>query len=565
MATVMHGRRKGQTKSANGKLLTSDHNSNAVQRGMILSNGTDLRQVTVLTKQDWERIEKELNYKQIQEEMVHKIREEREEQKRKSKELIKNWANTIAGQRQRKLQARTIREEKEEAERREIDIEEAKIQAQMRREAIEKAKTQQYYQTDRVKNFHSALVLTEVLKEREAQLELKRMKEQAMGDQDLEYMKIDRELYEKGVQADQEKARERLELATRTREFQFAQINEHLKSNVKEKQDSLKEAEELKKLAVQFQIEKERLENIRREERLAMLQGNMMQIQDVEKMKLLQQKQDEEEDEECRIFAAAKRKMMKLRAQKEQEIHDEKQAHLEKIREKLAAQMKQKVRDEDNRIRTAAEEAEIKRLEEERAKEEKLLKEIKLQAEHRKKQLQEKEEKKKRDKKEELEILEMRRAADELFRQNEMEKAIRRKQEAEALKNFHVDQYNEQVSKEEATRRTQLALDKANVELIEKEEAQFQEYAQKVIDHCRKGGRNVYPLEKAAKIGSGGGSGPVFSGKGGVRPSYLVNDKSGVQMPHYQRDSTEETKVMINGSSPKRFSLINMISIYDNT
>lgn len=64
--------------------------------GMILPDGTDLRQVTVLTKHDWDRIEQELNRKQIQDEMVRKLREEREEQKRKSKELIKNWANTIA-------------------------------------------------------------------------------------------------------------------------------------------------------------------------------------------------------------------------------------------------------------------------------------------------------------------------------------------------------------------------------------------------------------------------------------------------------------------------------------
>lgn len=33
-------------------------------------------------------------------------------------------------------------------------MEEAKYQAQIRKEAIEKAKTQQYYQTDRVKEFH---------------------------------------------------------------------------------------------------------------------------------------------------------------------------------------------------------------------------------------------------------------------------------------------------------------------------------------------------------------------------------------------------------------------------
>ena len=64
--------------------------------GMMLPDGTDLRQVTVLSKQDWERIECELNRKNIQDEMVRKIREDREEQKRKSKEIIKNWGNTIA-------------------------------------------------------------------------------------------------------------------------------------------------------------------------------------------------------------------------------------------------------------------------------------------------------------------------------------------------------------------------------------------------------------------------------------------------------------------------------------
>ena len=72
------------------------HAPNAGGGGMMLPDGTDLRQVTVLSKQDWERIECELNRKKIQDEMVRKIREDREEQKRKSKEIIKNWGNTIA-------------------------------------------------------------------------------------------------------------------------------------------------------------------------------------------------------------------------------------------------------------------------------------------------------------------------------------------------------------------------------------------------------------------------------------------------------------------------------------
>jgi len=60
----------------------------------------------------------------------------------------------LQGNRRRKLEARAIREAKKEEERRQLDLEEAKYQAQKRKEAIEKAKTQQYYQTDRVKNFH---------------------------------------------------------------------------------------------------------------------------------------------------------------------------------------------------------------------------------------------------------------------------------------------------------------------------------------------------------------------------------------------------------------------------
>ena len=64
---------------------------------------------------------------------------------------------TIQGQRQRKLEARRLREEREEEEKKQIDIEEERYQAQKRKEAIEKAKTQQYYQTDRVKGFHVSL------------------------------------------------------------------------------------------------------------------------------------------------------------------------------------------------------------------------------------------------------------------------------------------------------------------------------------------------------------------------------------------------------------------------
>lgn len=58
------------------------------------------------------------------------------------------------GQRQKKLEAKKIRDDIEEEKRKQIDREEAEYQAQKRKEALQKAKTQLYYQSDRVRGLH---------------------------------------------------------------------------------------------------------------------------------------------------------------------------------------------------------------------------------------------------------------------------------------------------------------------------------------------------------------------------------------------------------------------------
>lgn len=520
--------------------------------GQAFPDSHDLRQVTILSKTDWDRIQKQLHRKQIEEERLRKIREEREERKNKSKEVVQHWGNTIAGQRQRKLEARKLREQKEEEERVAVDIEEAKFQAAQRKEAIDKAKTQQYYQTDRVKGFHSALMLTEVLKEREAQLELKRLKEQAGHGKDREWLDQAQRDHEEAIRQDQAKAAERLLAAADHQKFLKAQIMDHHKVKEKVRLEDAVEGEELQKLAIQNKLEKERLELIRRDEKQQLMDDNRKQIKERDALKKLQENQEDEEDEECRVFAAAKRKMMRLRAEKEKQLHTEKQRQLEAIREKLAAQLKQKLDDEDERIREAVQEAEEKRAKEEAEKEAKMKKVIKEQAEHRHLQMKEAELKQKEERRQELETIRIRQAADEIFRRNEEEKRSRKFDENRGVSKFLLDQTELRKRKEMEEKDQALALDRANMELLNVEEQQFQEYANKVIDHCEKGGRNVYPLRKAAKAGHGGGAGPVFEGKGGIRPSYMVMDKSGKQMPHYQRDSTEETKQNMNDVQTKK-------------
>ena len=80
--------------------------------------------------------------------------------------------------------------------------------------------------------------------------------------------------------------------------------------------------------------------------------------------------------------------------------------------------------------------------------------------------------------------------------------------------------------------------------MLHLEEGQFQEYTGSVIQKAKQRGANVKPLVKAATKGGGGGHGPIFEGKGGVRPSYLAMDSTAVQLPSYQ--SKQKPQVVLN-------------------
>ena len=71
--------------------------------------------------------------------------------------------------------------------------------------------------------YQSALQLTEVLKEREAQIGLKRLKDRANTGRDLEFLQHERREYEKSVKEDQAKAMDRILAAQETRSFQTSQ------------------------------------------------------------------------------------------------------------------------------------------------------------------------------------------------------------------------------------------------------------------------------------------------------------------------------------------------------
>ncbi|KAK1789020.1 hypothetical protein P4O66_014972, partial [Electrophorus voltai] len=190
------------------------------------------------------------------------------------------------------------------------------------------------------------------------------------------------------------------------------------------------------------------------------------------------------EEESRRLFAKAKEKMMKLRKEKEAELFREFQRHREAITERLKAQHQEQTTNEEELIFKAVEEAEAKQAQQQREKDEKKAAMLKSIATHR-----------------------------------------------EAMA--------EKCAQDQRMKKEEEEFEASNAALIAEEENQFQRYAKQVIQTASEAQRNTRALRKAAREGIGGGLGPMFSG---VRPSYLVHDESGVQMPSYVCSSSQGIK-----------------------
>uniref|UniRef100_A0A8C1TSD0 Coiled-coil domain containing 173 n=1 Tax=Cyprinus carpio TaxID=7962 RepID=A0A8C1TSD0_CYPCA len=522
---VQYGRRKGSSKQA----VSSE----------VEKTEADLRQVVILSKSEWQRLQDSVNGVNQRNRSVTAAAEQREALHMRSKELVKHWSNTIAGQRQKKLEAKKFREAIEEEERKQIDLEEAKYQAQIRKEAIEKAKTQQYYQTDRVKGFHSALLLTEVLKEREAQIELKRMKQNASKDIDRDVVAEMAYREEQALQQERQKAIQRKQDQLATAESLKQQIKDHEMKKEQERQEVKHEAEEIERLRDLHLWEQSMKEHKKQEEKGSVMKAHQDYLTNRELMKATEAQRQEEEEEKRKQLAKHKEKVMKMRKEKQEEIFRELQRHRETIIQKLAVQKQQQVSNEEEIIVKAVAEREAKEAREQREKEEKHAAMLSSIAAHRESMRKEQERKAEEEKQKALEMLNAKKEADKIFMEKQELQAQKAREEGKSLQDSYIQEMAEKRARHHRTKKEEKYFMAKNTALIVEEENQFQKYAEQVIETAGKAGRITYPLLKAAREGIGGGLGPVF---GGLRPSYLVHDESGVQMPSYVSGTTQNIK-----------------------
>lgn len=130
--------------------------------------------------------------------------------------------------------------------------------------------------------------------------------------------------------------------------------------------------------------------------------------------------------------------------------------------------------------------------------------------------------------------------ADKIFQELEKEKKLKATKEKLEIQDAHIQQmainkFNAKQSKEE-----ELDYWKLTEALTVEKEKEFEKYAREVIiSESGSSKKYAYPMVKAVREGVGGGRGPPFVGRGGIRPSYQANDATGVQLPFYNSQGSK--------------------------
>ncbi|XP_021491247.1 cilia- and flagella- associated protein 210 [Meriones unguiculatus] len=527
------GRRSGLSKESTGM---KDCEKDDVPYPPLLPRKVNLQEVTIIPHNEWERIRGSLDKLTREAAALRAERTAKRRMHTQSQNLVKHWTNTYAGMKEQKLKAKQKRGEELEAERQILDVEEELHKEGERKKAIESAKQYQFYQTERVKSFHSGLLLSRVMKERDAQIQYKKNTEKSDKKWE-EQLKLSSE---KAIKEEKEKEEKQRQARLALAKDHLKQIKEREEEEKERKKNEEKDSEEIKRQNLLYEIEvKKKLSKKQKE-----IDENKKQffdsIHDKNIIRAIEQQQEEEEDERTMKFIKAKKRLMQMRQDKEAEIQRLMEERKERINNFLTELMQQKLDNEDFIIARDVAEAEAEREKAEKEKNEKTQAELKAISEHRATVMKNKEEEERQRKIESKEQLLALLEADKLFQELEKEKKLKASIKQQEIQDAHVqkmavNKFNARQLKEE-----DLEYWRLTEALAAEKEEEFQKYAREVIAcESESTKKYTYPLVRAVQEGVGGGHGPPFVGRGGIRPSYQATDATGIQLPFYNSQGSK--------------------------
>ncbi|XP_042639819.1 coiled-coil domain-containing protein 173 isoform X2 [Tyto alba] len=434
-----------------------------------LPNEVDVHQVIVLPKAEWKRIQDNLGSKTREAARILAEKKEREEMHLRSKAAVKDWPNTIM----------------------------------------------------------SALLLVEVLKERDAQVEFKKLKPDVNKKKDEEKEREHKE----AILREEAKARERYINQQALRRDQLEQIKEHKHQADLAKLENKREGEEIQRLTRLYQLEIQSKMEKEQEEKVERQRLYHEHIADQKIIKAIEEQKRMEEDDRIKAHFKVKETIAKLIKKQEAEMRRLKQEHQDKIVSQLVVQMNESLKREDDRLARDIAKKEAEQEKKRKEKEAKQKAAIESIAEHRatvmKMKVDKEREEKAEGKKELNELMEK----IHIYMEKEKAKKQRQRDANMEVQKIQIQQMAEKRARNQQEKQADLDYDAQTKFIALCKEQEFQSYAKRVIESESKTTHHLYPLLKASKGGRGlGHCRPFSTGKEGIN-SFQAQDGAGTQLP----------------------------------
>ncbi|KAL1529271.1 hypothetical protein AB1Y20_000225 [Prymnesium parvum] len=470
--------------------LFGNPHATAVQRARL--SAPELSDAAVLSASELHNISfrarstgREMSQKQLDRERLHAL-----SNARKAK-----WPNTIEANRERKERVRQEKLDAEERMRQEIDKEEEALQAEKRRLAIERANKMLYDSTDRVKALHSKLMLSDVLHERERQLELKKVQEaKEIATEERWYQKQQEAIRRMDAEEDlrdEEELLKRQEVA----QVRNTQIQQQKELHAKKMAELRREGEMIKQMA-QADAEAEARQRLEELERAKLAHAEVVEANQY----LLRAKEEEhaiERAEEARMLAYAKQKERDLleRRAREEERFQKKQAFRQQLIDAQVAKLTDLNAATNQRLERQANEVQAKAQEARNKMDEQRKNELLVMQMSRQQQMRWKRERKAQAEIDDLHYATELKKLNQRLREEEA-MAIRDKFErAKARDEFLLKQVDEKRSRAEEEQIMDMYEAEQTKQWTQDDDAIFDQYAQLCLDEYVAEGKNPKPIQ----------------------------------------------------------------------
>ena len=414
--------------------------------------------------------------------------------KKLSDEKTSKWKNTIKNALKLKLEQEKNDFIKKESYRQKLDEEERKYQNMRYNLSLQKAHDYYFNSKDIVKSFNTSLFYSDILKEREKQIEINNERRKQREKEEENWVIKDREKMLQAELKELEKKKLRKTKSEAEMNIIKQQFNNVKYKRLLELQDNYIEGELIKKQA-KADVLRERknkemikLAQIKKNEEFVKLNEELKKEAEKKKLKEL------EEDKKIEMEAKKQEKMENIKRQKEQAKFNEKLKRQQKLIDVQFENLKRIKEEQEKRVNKDVEIRMVREENEAKIKMEKRNKLLKDIEEQRLENLKRREENRKKQRQDELnEIEEIRRKINE-EREKEKNEYLMRKQKVKDLHEY----YRQQIEEKKKKAFNDFVIEKRdglqNRDMINKEEEEFFKFAEEKIKNYHEQGKNIVPM-----------------------------------------------------------------------